>query len=278
MAIMPSTRKNAKPTDTTPLIGDESQGTFVSCPNCGRPVADGLVRCAGCGTRVLLGVTATRALLFMATGAVLGLLVGGLSVGTVMNANRAAAAAASTAAAHLASPTPSAGASSSAIAGLASPSRAAIDPLAASALRQVASTDDRLAISLASLRHQVRLRTPDTGAISATLRAMSASATYGTSVIGYLSAWPDAAELQGQLGALYTQIRAVAAEGLAAQLANTKDYLAAGNQLLSVMAVLPGIRTAELTLAQGAGIVLPGASIPAPTPLATPVASPAPSG
>src|SRR5664279_3511374 len=119
MALMPRTRKPAKPDETTPMIGDDSQGSFVSCPNCGRPVADGLVRCAGCGTRVLLGVTATRALLFMATGAVLGLLVGGLSVATVMNANRAAAAAVSTAAAHGASPSPSAGASSSAIVGLA---------------------------------------------------------------------------------------------------------------------------------------------------------------
>jgi hypothetical protein len=278
MVMMPRTRKSAKPTDTTQLIGDDSQGGFVSCPNCGRPVADGLVRCAGCGTRVLMGVTATRALLFMATGAVLGLLVGGLSVGTVMNASRAAAAAASTAAAHGASPSPSAGASSSAIAGLASPSRPAIDPLAASALRQVASTDDQMAIELDNLKHELRSRTVDTGAIAATLRAMSASATYGTSVIGYLSAWPDAAPLQGQLGALYTQIRAVAANGLAAQLASVKAYVTAGNQMVAVLAVLPTLRTAELALGQSGGIVLPGASMPVATPAASPVPSPSPSG
>lgn len=275
MAIMPRTRKAAEPNDNTPMIGDDSQGSFVSCPACGRPVADGLVRCAGCGTRVLMGVAASRALLFMTTGAVLGLLVGGLSVASILEASRVPAGS-NGSVAHGPSPTPTA--TASAAPGAASPSHPNVDPLAASALRQVASTDDRLAISLASLRHQVRLRTPDTGAISATLRAMSASATYGTSVIGYLSAWPDAAELQGQLGALYTQIRAVAAEGLAAQLANTKAYLAAGNHLLAVMTALPGIRTAELALAQGAGIALPGASTPVATPAASPVASPSPSG
>jgi len=278
MALMPRTRKPAKPDETTPMIGDDSQGTYVSCPNCGRPVAAGLVRCTGCGTRVLMGVAASRALLFMATGAVLGLLVGGLSVGTIMNASRATAAAASTAAAHGASPSPNAGASSSAVAGLASPSRPAIDPLAASALRQVASTDDQLAISLGNLKHELRSRAVDTGAIAATLRAMSASATYGTSVIGYLSAWPDAAPLQGQLGALYTQIRAVAANGLAAQLASVKAYVTAGNQMVAILAVLPALRTAELALGQSGGIVLPGASIPVATPAASPVASPSPSG
>jgi len=277
MAIMPSTRRTAKPTDTTPLIGDDSQGSFVSCPNCGRPVADGLVRCAGCGTRVLLGVAATRALLFMATGAVLGLLVGGLSVGSILNASREATTA-SSAAAHAASPTPGAGASSSAIAGLASPSRPAIDPLAASALRQVASTEDQLAISLDNLRHELKARPVDSAAIATTLRAISASATYGTSVIGYLSGWPDAAELQGQLGALYTQVRAVAANGLSAQLANVKAYQSAANQMIAVLAVLPAIRTAEMALGQSGGIVLPGASTPVATPLATPVVSPSPSG
>ena len=62
------------------LIGDSPQGAYVSCPRCGRPVADGLVRCSGCGMRILMGVAASRALLFLTTGAVLGLLVGGISV------------------------------------------------------------------------------------------------------------------------------------------------------------------------------------------------------
>src|SRR5450432_3628571 len=110
MATVPRPRASSRakkpvpPTEAIPLIGEEGQGGYVSCPKCGRPVADGLVRCAGCGTRVLLGVAASRALLFLTTGAVLGLLVGGLSVGSILNASRAPAAAA--AAAHPASPSP----------------------------------------------------------------------------------------------------------------------------------------------------------------------------
>ena len=100
MATMPRARstprvkKPAPPMEATPMIGEEGSGGYVSCPKCGRPVADGLVRCSGCGTRILLGVAASRALLFLTTGAVLGLLVGGLSVGSILNASRAPAPAA----------------------------------------------------------------------------------------------------------------------------------------------------------------------------------------
>ena len=194
MATMPSSRsasrakKPAPPTEATPLIGEEGHGGYVSCPKCGRPVADGLVRCSGCGTRILLGVAASRALLFLTTGAVLGLLVGGLSVGSILNASRAPIApAAAAGAAHPASPSPVPSAATPV------PSvRSAVDPLAASALRQVASTNLQLAMSLENLKHELKARAIDTGAIAATLRAISASATYGTSVVGYLSAWPEA--------------------------------------------------------------------------------------
>src|SRR5450432_2607276 len=208
MATMPRTptRKPVPPTETTPMIGDETQGGYVSCPTCGRPVADGLVRCSGCGTRILLGVAASRALLFLTTGAVLGLLVGGLSVGSILNASRAPAAAAA-AAAHPANPSPGLSAATP----LPSSVRSTVDPLAASALRQVASTNQQLLLSLGSLRHELRANPFDTAAVAATLRVISASATYGTSVVGYLSAWPEAAALQGELGQFYAQVGAVAA-------------------------------------------------------------------
>ena len=276
MATMPRLRKTPKPAETTPLIGDESQGGYVSCPTCGRPVAAGLVRCSGCGTRILLGVAASRGLLFLTTGVVIGLLIGGLSVGSIMSASRAPAPSAA-GIAHGASPGPSVGPGSSAAVPSPSSVRLTMDPLAASALRQVASTDEQLASFLGSLKHELRARPIDTGAIAATLRAMSAAATYGSSVIGYLSAWPDAAALQGQLGRLYTQIRAVAANGLAAQMSSVRAYQAAGNQMVAVLAALPALHTAELALGQSGGVVLPGASSPAASAAVTPVASPAPS-
>ncbi|HLY12797.1 MAG TPA: hypothetical protein VKR24_00480 [Candidatus Limnocylindrales bacterium] len=251
------------------LIADTPQGAYVSCPNCGRPVADGLVRCSGCGMRILMGVAASRALLFLTTGAVLGLLVGGLSVGWLMGITRpvvgppVAAAATSLATSHPApaSAEPSSGPAS------------AVDPIAASALRQIASTDAQLAGSLSSLKHELQARTIDTGAISSTLRQMSAAATYGASVVGYLSAWSDAADVQGNVGRLYEQVRAIAARGLAANLASSASYKNAGDQLVVALDVLQANRAAEFALGDSAGINLPGAPTPAAGSEPSPTAS-----
>jgi hypothetical protein len=260
MAAMPSLRKTKNPPQLPAMtIGDESTGGYVSCPSCGRPVADGLVRCSGCGMRILMGVAASRALLFLTTGAVLGLLVGGLAVGSIMSASRTPG---GTTAVLPPGTTPSLIPGSP----LASAGRPAVDPLAASALRQVASSNDQLATSVDSLRDELRARPIDTGAISATLRAMSAAATYGSGVAGYLSAWPAAATLQGQVGRLYTQVRVAAANGLSAQLASQTAYEAAAKQMISVLAALPAIQRASAVLGESGGVDLPGASTPAASP------------
>ena len=260
MATMTRARKTRDPAQPPPqLIGDESAGGYVSCPRCGRPVADGLVRCGGCGMRILMGVAAPRALLFLTTGAVLGLLVGGLTVGSIMGASRATGGGTTA----VLPPGPSLRASASASATnatspLPSIAKQAVDPLAASALRQVASTNQQLASSLETLKQELKSSSIDTGAMSATLRAMSAAATYGGTVVGYLSAWPAAATLQGQVGRLYTQVVAIAANGLGAQLASQKAYQAAGTQIVSILAELPAIEEAETALGQSGGVDLPG--------------------
>jgi hypothetical protein len=266
MATRPKRKLPLEP--ASHLIGDAPQGGYVSCPSCGRPVADGLVRCSGCGMRILMGVAASRALLFMTTGAVLGLLVGGLSVGWLMGITRPAAG--PVVAAATAAPTPRASAATpDASAGPAQ----AVDPIAASALRQIASTDAQLAGSLSSLRHELQAGTIDTGAMSATMRQMSAAATYGASVVGYLSAWSEAADVQGNVGRLYEQVRAIAARGLAANLASTAAYKSAGNQLIAALELLPANRAAEFQLGAGAGINLPGAPTPVPSSVPSPGAS-----
>jgi hypothetical protein len=266
MATMPRTRKTAQPAvPAAVLIGDESVGGYVSCPSCGRPVADGLVRCSGCGMRILMGVAASRALLFLTTGAVLGLLVGGLAVGWIMSVSRIPAD--SSAPALVAHPSPSA--IDSLPSPLASSMKLSVDPLAASALRQVASTDAQLASSLDTLKHELRTKPLDNGAIAATLRAMSAGATYGTSVVGYLSAWPDASALQGKVGRLYAQVRAVAANGLSAQIQSQTAYQSAGNQMIATLAGLPAIQADEVVLGQSGGVDLPGEALPTASPAAS---------
>ena len=270
MAAMATGPKGKLPLEAGPqLIGDSPQGVFVSCPNCGRPVADGLVRCPGCGMRILMGVAASRALLFLTTGAVLGLLVGGLTVGWLMGITRPAPI---PVVAAVATASPSVHASAAPADASAGPAQD-VDPIAASALRQIASTDAQLAGSLSSLKHELLARTIDTGAISSTLRQMSAAATYGASVVGYLSAWSDAADVQGNVGRLYEQVRAIAARGLAANLASAAAYKNAGQELVVALELLPANRAAEFQLAAGAGINLPGAPTPIPSSAPSPGAS-----
>ena len=273
MVSMPRIGKGVEPPEGAAgmLIGDSPQGADVSCPRCGRPVADGLVRCTGCGMRILMGVAASRALLFLTTGAVLGLLVGGISVVWITGLSHSTAPTQVPAIVVPASP----GASASAP--MPSASAENVDPLAASALRQIASTNSQLAGSLDTLKHELKARSVDTGAMSATLRQMSAAATYGASVVGYLSAWPEAAPLQASVGRLYAQIRSIAANGLSLQLAAKSGYAAAGRQMVSALAVLPSIQSDAFKLAASAGMELPGQPSPAPSSSPSPSASLEPS-
>jgi DNA-directed RNA polymerase subunit RPC12/RpoP len=273
MVSMPRLGKGAEPPEGAAgmLIGDSPQGAYVSCPRCGRPVADGLVRCAGCGMRILMGVAASRALLFLTTGAVLGLLVGGISVVWITGLSHSPAP--TQVPAIVVPGSPGAGAS----APIPSASAENVDPLAASALRQIASTNDQLAGSLATLKHELKASSVDTGAMSATLRQMSAAATYGASVVGYLSAWPEAAPLQASVGRLYAQIRSIAANGLSLQLAAKSGYAAAGRQMVLAMAVLPSVQSDAFKLAASAGMELPGQPTPAPSREPSLEPSPAPS-
>jgi hypothetical protein len=196
--------------------------------------------------------------------------VGGLSVGWIMGMSRTPADATPLAGVGQAgsspSPSPSLGAAGPSPSPVASAPRVNVDPLAASALRQVASTDAQLNGFLATLKHELRKKSVDTGAVSATLRSISATATYGASVVGYLTAWPDAATLQGQLGGFYAQIRAVAADGLSNELANRTAYASAAKQMVAVLAALPAQRAAEFELGHAGGVDLPGAPSPTPSP------------
>ncbi len=282
MAAMPLQRKKAAPArepDPPMMIGDGIEGTLVSCPACGRPVADGLVRCGGCGTRLLMGVAASRALLFLTTGLVLGLLVGGLSVATVLDATRRPVPPPAAAIAPAASPnlrsstapaTPGLTPTSMPSPTLVAP---AVDPLAASALRQIASTNSQLAGWLTVLQGQVRRYRPvDTGAVSTTLRAISAAATSGSTVVPDLGGWPDAGPFQAEIGRLYSQVQAVAAGGLAAALSNQAAYWTAASQMTVLLRDLPSLRAESAALAQQGGI-----DLPAPTSPPQPILVPSPS-
>jgi len=74
---------DALPRDTakaSAAIGAHDANIFL-CPRCTRPLAVGVSKCAGCGTRLLAGVPLLKVGGFIGAGLIVGLLVGGGGVG-----------------------------------------------------------------------------------------------------------------------------------------------------------------------------------------------------
>ncbi|HET8784531.1 MAG TPA: hypothetical protein VFM38_02770, partial [Candidatus Limnocylindrales bacterium] len=80
------------PAGGTGVIGTRDTNIFL-CPSCTRPLAVGVSKCAGCGTRLVRGVPLLKAAGFAGLGLVLGLAVGGgLGAGLMILGRPAAAA------------------------------------------------------------------------------------------------------------------------------------------------------------------------------------------
>jgi hypothetical protein len=227
----------------------------VSCPRCNRPIASNAGRCPGCGTHFLLGVPVRRASVFIAVGAVVGLLFGGTTVGAAMTLQ-------STAGPTVLDPTASvAPVASRAPAASAAP--AVVAPAAAlSALRQAVAIDARLASGVDALRSSLAAQPFESFAVASTLRALAADAAVGADAANRLRPWADASAAQAQLAALYDDVRAVARDALTAALANTDAYRASANRMLQVLAQVTVADATARALAASAGLSLPVALSP----------------
>ncbi len=252
-------------------IGDDQASDVFACPSCGRPLASGTTRCAGCGTLLLVGVPARRAGLFVVIGVAGGLVVGGLIAGIVATASLTAPGPAPIAGTSPTTvTTPVAGADT-----ITTPSGGApaADPIpaipvaASSALRLTVTVDDRLSASAATLRALLDAPVFDAVGAAAILRGIAVDASYGSDVVRRLDGWAAAAGLQAQLRDYYGALRAAAREGLGASITSDAAYRTAGQQMLDLLAGLPATRAAIDSLAAANGIVLPS---PVPGTLATP--------
>src|SRR5918995_869263 len=79
-----------RPRDPSPepvAIGASDQHIFL-CPNCTRPLAVGVSRCTGCGTRLVAGVPLLRVGGFVGLGLVVGMVVGGGLVAAIAVVSR----------------------------------------------------------------------------------------------------------------------------------------------------------------------------------------------
>jgi hypothetical protein len=235
-------------------IGDEER-TIFNCPVCARPLATGASRCPKCGTRLVMGVPAKRAGLFMAVGGVAGAMAGGMLVAVVALGSVFVRAGMVT---PIPTPTPSSSASptNSPVASTPEPPPA-VPPVARSALAQAGSLHVRLASAAYNLESSLAARNLDTTEIARSFRTIASTASTGSEVAGRLVVWDDAAALSVQLSSFYGELRDTARSGLAASLTNEPAYRAAAEDMLSVLAQLGALDAQARALAVEADVVLP---------------------
>lgn len=236
----------------------ELDANIFNCPACARPLGAGASRCPGCGTRLIAGVQAPRAVGFIAAGLVVGLLVGGgvmagvsafSAVETVADVTPPASTApvASVAPATSAGPVVDPGVASSAL----------------SALRQSALLNQRLSDDGIRLAEAVAVATPSSADLSRILRNLASSASFGDRIAPDLADWSQATGLSSDLVILYATIGETAREGLRNALSNDAAYVAAARQMIDLLGGLPALDSEARTLARTVDLEMPPATIPA---------------
>lgn len=257
----------ATPSTEAPTAIGEFEPTTFACPACTRPLAIGARRCPGCGTRFIMRVELRRASLFIGFGLLVGLMVGGglTAVTSAVDrsareariaADAAAAALAAVEASHTdtgaparpvvtAAPEPGTGGTSG------------IPAISRSAIGQALAVDARLASSATALAAAAGARTFDTVEVAAILRSLSADAVFGLQLTSHIGAWSGGTEVGSALGAYYTAVRDIAAEGLTASIRNDVAYRSASTKMIQLLADLEGLDGSLRTVAGQAGVSLP---------------------
>jgi len=251
----------------------EIDANIFGCPACARPLGSGSSRCPGCGARLIARVQAGRALGFVASGLMVGLLVGGGAVAGISALSRPLEALPAT---TITGTTPVASAvavaSVAPAASVAAPVQVpSIPSVATSALRQSAFVNDRLALDAGRLTAALAVSTPSSSDLVRILRTLASNAAFGERIAPDLARWTQGASLSTGLTDLYVSIGAVAREGLSASLANTPAHVAAAQQMIVLVDGLNALDAQARALALRAKIQLPPVTLPVAT--VEPVAS-----
>ena len=240
-------------------IGQEEQEIF-NCPVCARPLALGSRRCPGCETRLIRGVQAGKASVFIVTGLAVGLLVGAGGVAGVVAMNSALSP--STAAHTAPSVAPgvgSGGAGSSAAPG----STAGTTPtvlvpgIVSSSLRQAADVNVKLAEASIALHAQVDASTLDTEETAMILRTIASNAQFGADLAPRIGTWQAAGDLSLDLATFYETVRETARDGLGISLTSSKGYRQAATDMIRALRDVRGLQAAATKLGADANIALP---------------------
>jgi hypothetical protein len=244
-------------------IGEINQTVF-DCPSCARPLAIGVKRCPGCGTRLLFGVPLAKATLLASTGIAIGIAIGGVfgfGVGLIRPLAAAAISDAPVASqAPLASLAPVDGGTGSG--GTGTVPDLQIPPLSRSALAQTLDVDARLVANADLLRAALTARVFDAPTVAQTLRSMAADSVIGRQLADHVRAWTGSAAVGRDLDDLYVAIHGTASDALISSVRDQAAYRTAATRMLVVLEGLSAVDGAARTLASQSGVNVPASPAP----------------
>ncbi|MFL5674748.1 MAG: hypothetical protein ACJ779_07060 [Chloroflexota bacterium] len=226
-------------------IGDADAHVFT-CPACARPLSDGTSRCPGCGTRLIMGVRLKRAGAILALGAVIGVLVGGLTTAAAITLSLhdpARVAPATVPVAPVAAVVPSA-----LPAFVVAPDLGA--PVASvSALSGTAVVNGRITADATTLAQALRRSNATAIELARALRSLAADAALGVDLAGRLQPWTEAADVRVGLDDFYRTMADTARQGLRSSLTDDAAYRRAASAMLAVLRKLGDIDARSRALA-----------------------------
>ena len=242
-----------------PAIGTPDANIFL-CPRCSRPLAVGVSRCAGCGTRLVAGVPLLKVSGFVGLGLVLGLVVGGGLVGALtLLGNPASPAVAVPPVAVTPSTAPIAS-------GVTAPSTApapsaalapGIPQAALTALRQSTTVNSDCSPTPTCSRRRWPSAIPSPAEIAPLLRNLASTAAFGDRIATTVGTWDEGGAVADALAHFYGSIDRVAADGLGASVINERAYRDAGRRMLALLEGISDLDKAARSLAASVKVELP---------------------
>ncbi len=227
------------------------------CPGCNRPLPTGTRRCPACGMRFLADVQLRRAMILIIAGFAIGLLAGGSIVTAGVMAGLPDLVAENERPAEANPTNPATEATPAPASSLAPTNPATVPAVARSALRGIATANERLAVGQAALNDALAAASFDPAAAADAIRLVAVEATAGSDQLARLATWSRATTLAGDLRAFYDELRSVARTGLANSIRNAPAYRATVEALQASLARLPELDARLAVLLALAGLATP---------------------
>lgn len=221
------------------------------CPTCARPLANGVARCPGCGTRLVAGVSLLKVGGFVGLGLVVGLVVAGSVIGaTGLASGLGTIAGVQGTPGTVPSTQPS-------VSAPIVPPGPKVPASAATALHQSTLINQRLLGDSRRLDRVLARTSPQASDIAPLLRSLASTATFGDDIPAALRRWEEGADLADRLESFYASVGRVADQGLSASLQNPRSYISAARRMQKVLDGLVGLDKTARSIATTVGVELP---------------------